>query len=70
MRQNVQYLPCGHDAELEEDEIIQLVGKSQLDSIAAGIKLDAVVLESKHCAECQEEANYRDRQYALYDMTA
>jgi hypothetical protein len=57
----VQCCPCGHVYQLRRSELIELIGTTQLDEIAAGQKLDAPILPSSLCEECKEECERQDR---------
>lgn len=50
----VQFAPCGHTTEVTLAAYLEMEGGSQaqLDRIEAGEKLDAPILPSKVCPEC------------------
>lgn len=56
----VQFCPCGHVYMMSVDEIKEKIGDRQLDQIQSGEKLDAPILPSSLCHQCQAERSLED----------
>lgn len=57
----VQFCPCGHVYNMRRSEVVELIGTTQLDDIAAGKKLDAPILSSDDCDDCKYERERQER---------
>jgi hypothetical protein len=58
----VQFCPCGCVTEMTVAEFVELDGdRVQLDRIERGEKLDAPILPTAVCSDCQDEAARQDR---------
>ena len=78
---NVQYIPCGHVSSMVRSQLAEeldkldpssllvgLAGTDQLGQIDAGMKLDAAILHSASCADCQYDREKSELEYASYDL--
>jgi hypothetical protein len=59
--ENVQFAPCGHDYRMLRSKLRELGAGGQLDAIAAGRQLSAVMLHSRHCEDCFDERLRQER---------
>ena len=57
-RISVQCCPNGCVFNMQLDEVVKLVGTSQLEEIASGQKLDAVIVPSDKCPQCIEDREW------------
>jgi hypothetical protein len=62
----VQFCPCGCTSHMTREDLIAAGAGKQLEKIEADIKLDAPMLPSKKCPQCEEDARMRDERIARF----
>lgn len=65
--ENIQCF-SGHVYQVPKGKLRQLGYGEQLDRIESGQKLDAVILATKDCEECEQEAVRRQELYDEMDL--